>query len=629
MAAFPPGSQVGRFEVRQEVGRGACGVVLRAYDSQLHRDVALKLLAPERLADPQSLARFQREATAVSRLKHAHLAGIYEIGELNGQPFLVMEWVEGRTLQALLKEKGALPLEEALRLFEQMTQAIDYAHKHELVHRDIKPANIMVNDQGQATIVDFGLATAADSVSVTETGTVLGTPLYMAPEQINGDPATSRADLYALAVVFYEMVSGRPPFEGEHMASIIYSKVHKEPPRLSDKAPSLGSSLDHVLTKALAREPDQRFESGKALLEALRVPPPVPPPPVARKPWGIAVVALLGAGVFLAWPKAKAPVPAPASPTPTAVATIPVAAPRAELWAQKCPQLEGMVAAAGRLILATEGGLLQAWDPATGKPQWEVGLKEAPTCPPVHVEMTLFVATESQLQAFAADTGRPLWARQEDEPAGLSAGPDGTLFLTARNEVVAFDGASEELHRFKLPGALLAPVSDGPRLYAASTAGVTAWELKSKKQLWKVPLKAPLQLARSEDRVLVADAETLGALSGSGGSLLWEFTLPGKPVGLACAGPLTVVSCEDGQVAALESDGTVRWQVHPEQELGVAPLISGDEVLVAGVKAFHRLDLKSGQELSSFPTPDAWLPPVVAGDRLILTAAGGVTAYAR
>jgi serine/threonine-protein kinase len=607
-------------------------VVLRAYDSQLHRDVALKLLAPERLADPQSLARFQREATAVSRLKHAHMAGIYEIGELNGQPFLVMEWVEGRTLQALLKEKGALPLEEALRLFEQMTQAIDYAHKHELVHRDIKPANIMVNDQGQATIVDFGLATAADSISVTETGTVLGTPLYMAPEQINGDPATSRADLYALAVVFYEMVSGRPPFEGEHMASIIYSKVHKDPPRLSDKAPLLGSSLDHVLTKALAREPEHRFESGKALWEALRVPPPPPPSPVApaaRKPWALGAVALLvGAGAFLAWPRAKAPVAVPLTPTPVATASAPASA-ASELWAQKCPQLEGLVAAAGRLILATEGGLLQAWDPATGKPQWEAGLKEAPACPPVHVEMTVLVATESRLQAFAADTGRALWSREEEEPAGLSAGPDGTLFLSAKNEVVAYDGSSEELHRFKLPGALLAPVSDGGRLYAASAVGVTGWDLKTKKQLWQVPLKAPLQLARSEDRVLVADAETLGALSGSGGTVLWEFTLPGKPVGLACAGPLTVVSCEDGQVAALESDGTVRWQVHPEQELGVAPLISEDEVLVAGVKAFHRLDLKSGQELASFPTPDAWLPPVVAGDRLILTAAGGVTAYAK
>ena len=299
----------------------------------------------------------------------------------------------------------------------------------------------------------------------------------------------------------------------------------------------------------------------------------------------------------------------------------------ASLWQQKTPQLEGMIAAGDRLLAATEDGRLQALDPTSGKTLWEAALKEAPVGAPVVVGPKVYVATESKLQAYALADGTGLWAREEEEPAGLCAAPDGTLYLTVKDQLVAYDAQSEELGRIRFGRAMFAPVCDADRVYAAWPGGLSAVNRKTGKNAWKVKLPGPLALERAHGLILVPTAATLTAFNCTSGAKAWEADLPGKPLGLSTSGDVTVVNCEDGQVVAFERDGTVRWQAHPEIELGVGPQVTEKAVLVAGVKAFHRLDLATGQELETFLTPDAWLPPVAMRDRVFLTASDSVTAY--
>jgi serine/threonine protein kinase len=201
MAVLPPGTFVGRYRIQVLVGQGGMGIVYRALDPALDRRVALKLLAPHLLGNPDALARFRREATAVANLKHPNIATVFELGEHDGQPFIAAEWIEGQTLTQLMAEQGPLPLSRALLLYDQLASALDYAHANGVIHRDCKPSNIIVRANDHATIVDFGLAWADAGPSITATGSIFGTPHYMAPEQIEGKRVDGRADLYALACV--------------------------------------------------------------------------------------------------------------------------------------------------------------------------------------------------------------------------------------------------------------------------------------------------------------------------------------------------------------------------------------------------------------------------------------------
>ena len=264
-----PPERFGRYEVIDEIGDGAMGRVYRAFDPAVSRLVAVKTVKTEYLTRDTAeeyLKRFRREAQAAGGLNHPAIVRVFDLGE----DHLVMEYVEGRTLQQVLRERGRLPPAEALRLLGPVAEALDHAHRAGIVHRDIKPANIMVQPDGQPKLMDFGVARIEASV-MTTAGQVLGSPSYMAPEQIAGESVTSRSDVYSLAVVAYEMLTGQPPFQGHTITQVIYRVMHDTPapPRRINAA--LPERYDDVFARALAKDPARRFATALELVTALDV----------------------------------------------------------------------------------------------------------------------------------------------------------------------------------------------------------------------------------------------------------------------------------------------------------------------------------------------------------------------
>ncbi len=257
----------GRYEVLAEIGDGAMGRVYSAWDPRVSRVVAVKTIKAELLTSDTAadyLKRFRREAVAAGGLNHPQVVRVFDIGD----DFLVMELVEGRTLRALIRDRGRLEPQETLRLLGPVADAIDHAHKAGIVHRDIKPANLIVQPDGQPKLMDFGVAHLAASV-LTTAGQVLGSPSYMAPEQIAGLELTGRADVYSLAVVAYEMLTGQPPFSGQTITQVIYRVMHEAPPPPRQWNAALPARYDDVFARGLAKDPAARFATAGELVAAL------------------------------------------------------------------------------------------------------------------------------------------------------------------------------------------------------------------------------------------------------------------------------------------------------------------------------------------------------------------------
>jgi len=269
-------TRIGKYEIIEELGRGGFATVYRARDVELERVVALKVLHPHYAEDKQFVDRFRQEARAAARLRHPHIVTVYETGEADGQLYIAMEYLPGRTLQALLDAEGALFLERALPILEQVAEALDYAHAQGVVHRDVKPGNVMVEQAAErvrATLTDFGLVKAlAASTALTSRGTLLGSPEYMAPEQADPQragevgPATDR---YALGVVAYQMLTGRVPFPGNTPATL-YAHEHKPVPPPRSLCSGLSEAVEAALLRMLAKAPAERFPSARAFVAQLR-----------------------------------------------------------------------------------------------------------------------------------------------------------------------------------------------------------------------------------------------------------------------------------------------------------------------------------------------------------------------
>jgi serine/threonine protein kinase len=263
---------IGRFEILAELGQGAMGLVLKARDPELDRLVALKSLRPDLgLPSPQLTQmkkRFQREAMAAGRLNHPGIVTIYDVLEIDGTPYIVMEYVEGRTLAELLATEGPLSPHRAVETVLQVCDALEYAHRHRVIHRDIKPANVLVTPSGVVKVSDFGIARIA-AVDVTQTAALLGTPSYMAPEQVRGEPTDHRTDLFSLGAALYEMVSGERPFRGDNLAAVAYQVVHADPVSVRKWNPAVSPALDAVIQRVLAKEPEQRYQDARAFADAL------------------------------------------------------------------------------------------------------------------------------------------------------------------------------------------------------------------------------------------------------------------------------------------------------------------------------------------------------------------------
>jgi serine/threonine-protein kinase len=262
-----PPERFGRYEVIDEIGDGAMGRVYRAWDPGVKRVVAVKTIKSEYLTRDTAddyLKRFRREAQSAGGLNHPSIVRVFDLGD----DFLVMELVEGRTLHRLIRDEGRLAPEETLRILAPVADAIDHAHAAGIVHRDIKPANIIVQPEGPPKLMDFGVAKIEASV-MTTAGQILGSPSYMSPEQIAGENVTSRSDLYSLAVVAYEMLTGQPPFQGHTITQIIYKVMHEAPPSPRQCNAALPARYDEVFARALAKDPKQRFPTAGDFVTAL------------------------------------------------------------------------------------------------------------------------------------------------------------------------------------------------------------------------------------------------------------------------------------------------------------------------------------------------------------------------
>ncbi|MGA1875110.1 MAG: protein kinase domain-containing protein [bacterium] len=261
----------GRYEVIKELGKGAMGVVYQAHDPQIDRFVALKVLRSDRVTDEGFVQRFLKEAKAIGRLSHPNMVTIYDVGQDQETVYIAMEFLEGKPLHTLIQEES-LPSEKVIDLGSQIAMALDYAHQKGIVHRDIKPANIIVQPNGQAKITDFGIAHLEDpsAAQQTQAGEILGSPAYMPPEQVMGQPVDGRSDLYSLGVILYELCSGQRPFQGDNLAALFRAITQDNPVDPVHINPALSPELSHIVLKCLHKQADGRFQSGRALAEALK-----------------------------------------------------------------------------------------------------------------------------------------------------------------------------------------------------------------------------------------------------------------------------------------------------------------------------------------------------------------------
>lgn len=282
--------RIGNYEVRSIIGRGGFGIVFKAYDRALNRNVAIKSLDPMYASVAAARQRFAREAKAMAAVSHEHVVPVYGVDEHREIPYFVMEYVAGGTLEGRLRRGGPLDPTSIVTIALQTAQALAAAHRHGLVHRDIKPANILL-DEGteRVRVTDFGLARVANDVNCTRSGFVVGTPQYMAPEQVRGDACDGRSDLFSLGAVMYEMAVGHAPFRGDGVYAVMQRIVHDTPRGIRQQNPSIPRWLEGLIETLLAKSADERFASADELVETLQrelahlqSPTMVRPPP---RPW--------------------------------------------------------------------------------------------------------------------------------------------------------------------------------------------------------------------------------------------------------------------------------------------------------------------------------------------------------
>src|SRR4051812_39314305 len=312
METSKPVEKVSRYEITGELGKGAMGRVYKAVDPTIGRTVALKTMRLDvhGLDTDEMLRRFKNEARLAGVLNHGNIVTIYDAGEENGLFYIAMEYIEGVTLHSVLNQRKTLPPEDIINISKQICAGLDHAHHHGVIHRDVKPANIMLEPDGTAKIMDFGIAKSGGG-GVTSTGQVLGTPNYMAPEQVRGHVLDGRTDLFSFGVMLYEMTTGEKPFAGTNVTTIIYKIIHEAPVPPRELDVTIHPGLDQVIMKALAKKPEERYQTGAELARELQ----------AYKSLGANTDSTqeIPSGAYPA-PTGAAPAPALAKPAPKATA---------------------------------------------------------------------------------------------------------------------------------------------------------------------------------------------------------------------------------------------------------------------------------------------------------------------
>ena len=264
-------TKIGKYEIRRQIGRGAMGIVYEAFDTVIERRVAIKTLRLD-IFDPSQTAdvrtRFKREAQSAGQLAHPHIVTVFDYGDHEGTPYIVMEYLAGKELSQILGRGARLPLSEVVRLMNQLLGALSYAHERKVVHRDVKPGNIFILDDGSLKVVDFGLA-HVEASNLTDTGALLGTPAYMSPEQFLALPVDERSDIFSAGVILYELLTGDKPFTGT-VTSIMQKVLRQEPMEPSVLNPTISTAWDMVVKRAMAKKPDARFQSARQFSETIK-----------------------------------------------------------------------------------------------------------------------------------------------------------------------------------------------------------------------------------------------------------------------------------------------------------------------------------------------------------------------
>ena len=258
-----------RYEIIRSIGEGGMANVYLGYDTILDRNVAIKILRGDLSGDEKFVRRFQREALSASSLAHPNIVEMYDVGEDDGVYYIVMEYVDGKTLKQLLKKRGNLTLSEAIDIMLQLTDGMAHAHDSYIVHRDLKPQNVMIKDDGQIKITDFGIAMALNSTQLTQTNSVMGSVHYLPPEQASGKGSTIKSDIYSIGIIFYELLSGSLPFRGDNAVEIALKHMRDPLPSLRDENPAIPQSIENIIMRATAKNPKNRYEDTRTMHDDL------------------------------------------------------------------------------------------------------------------------------------------------------------------------------------------------------------------------------------------------------------------------------------------------------------------------------------------------------------------------
>ena len=259
-----------RYQIIKTIGEGGMANVYLAKDIILDRNVAVKVLRGDLADDEKFVRRFQREALSASKLNHPNIVEMYDVGEDNGRYYIVMEYVQGKTLKSLVKKRGALTLPEVIDIMTQLSSAIMCAHDSYIIHRDIKPQNVMILDDGRVKIMDFGIAMALNSNELTQTNSVMGSVHYLPPEQANGSGSTIKSDIYSLGILMYELLTGKVPFKGDNAVEIAIKQMKEPIPSICKQNPDIPQSVENIVLRACAKNPKNRYDSVKEMYDDIK-----------------------------------------------------------------------------------------------------------------------------------------------------------------------------------------------------------------------------------------------------------------------------------------------------------------------------------------------------------------------